>query len=85
MPQKSRQALRNKVEMTHILIQQGIEKGSKKWKEMQHFTNEQLDTEQFCNKWVMKTALSVVQTPEKYSPSSYGGRDPRDLRIPKKT
>uniref|UniRef100_A0A8C0UN37 Apolipoprotein B n=1 Tax=Cyanistes caeruleus TaxID=156563 RepID=A0A8C0UN37_CYACU len=37
MPQKSRQALRNKVEMTHILIQQGIEKGSRKWKEMQHF------------------------------------------------
>lgn len=31
--------------------------------------------------WVMKTTSSVVQTPERHSPSSHGGRDPRGKNI----
>lgn len=62
MPQKSRQALRNKVEMTHILIQQGIKKGSRKWKEMQHFTDEQLDTEQVSPQEIMENIQQCVNT-----------------------
>lgn len=62
MPQKSRQALRNKVEMTHILIQQGVEKGSKKWNEMQHFTNEQLDTEQVSPQEIMENIQQNMNT-----------------------
>lgn len=62
MPQKSRQALRNKVEMTHILIQQGVEKGSKKWNKMQHFTNEQLDTEQVSPQEIMENIQQNMNT-----------------------
>ncbi|XP_059324975.1 LOW QUALITY PROTEIN: apolipoprotein B-100 [Ammospiza nelsoni] len=62
MPQKSRQALRNKVEMTHILIQQGIEKGSKKWNEMQHFTNGQLDAEQVSPQEIMENIQQHMNT-----------------------
>lgn len=61
MLQKSRQALRNKVEMAHILIQQGIEKGSRKWKEMQQFT-EQLDTEQVSPQEIMEHIQQCMNT-----------------------
>lgn len=62
MPQKSRWALRNKVEMTHILIQQGIKKGSRKWKEMQQFTDEQLDTEQVSPQEIMENIQQRMNT-----------------------
>ncbi|NXU55395.1 APOB protein, partial [Turnix velox] len=44
--QKSREALRKKLELTRALVQQGIEKGSRKWEEMQKFIDEQLASEQ---------------------------------------
>lgn len=62
MPRKSRQALRNKVEMMHILIQQGIKKGSRKWKEMQQFTDEQLDTEQVSPQEIMENIQQRMNT-----------------------
>ncbi|XP_014812319.1 PREDICTED: apolipoprotein B-100 isoform X2 [Calidris pugnax] len=54
MPQKSREALRNKVELTRTLIQQGIEQGSRKWEEMQRFIDEQLATEQLSLQQIME-------------------------------
>lgn len=48
--------------MTHILIQQGIEKGSWKWKEMQHFTDEQLDTEQVSPQEIMENIQQCMNT-----------------------
>lgn len=48
--------------MTHILIQQGVEKGSKKWNEMQHFTNEQLDTEQVSPQEIMENMQQNMNT-----------------------
>lgn len=48
--------------MTHILIQQGIEKGSKKWEEMLHFTNEQLDTEQMSPQEIMENIQQHMNT-----------------------
>ncbi|OXB84376.1 UNVERIFIED_CONTAM: hypothetical protein H355_010803, partial [Colinus virginianus] len=46
LPQKSREALRNKVELTRALVQQGMEQGTRKWEEMQTFIDEQLASEQ---------------------------------------
>lgn len=74
--------------MTHILIQQGIEKGSKKWNKMQHFTNEQLDTEQVSPQEIMENiqqcmnaewacrrreVTSFYQNVFKYNSNQYAG------------
>lgn len=48
--------------MTHILIQQGIEKGSRKWKEMQQFTDEQFDTEQVSPQEIMENIQQHMNT-----------------------
>lgn len=48
--------------MTHILIQQGIKKGSRKWKEMQQFTDEQLDTEQVSPQEIMENIQQRMNT-----------------------
>lgn len=48
--------------MTHLLIQQGIKKGSRKWKEMQHFTDEQLDTEQVSPQDIMENIQLHMNT-----------------------
>ncbi|XP_064304195.1 apolipoprotein B-100 isoform X1 [Phalacrocorax carbo] len=62
MPQKSREALRKKVELTHTLIQQGIEQGSRKWKEMQGFIDEQLATEQLSLQQIMENLQQRMKT-----------------------
>lgn len=46
--------------MTHILIQQGIEKGSKKWNKI--LTNEQLDTEQVSPQEIMENIQQHMNT-----------------------
>ncbi|NXG65275.1 APOB protein, partial [Hemiprocne comata] len=62
MPQKSREALRNKVELTRALIQQGIEQGSRKWEEMQRFIDEQLATEQLSLQQIMENIQQRMKT-----------------------
>ncbi|KAF1512233.1 hypothetical protein FQV20_0000798, partial [Eudyptula albosignata] len=62
MPQKSREALRKKVELTHTLIQQGIEQGSRKWEEMQRFIDEQLATEQLSLQQIMENIQQRMKT-----------------------
>ncbi|KAK4824804.1 hypothetical protein QYF61_019472 [Mycteria americana] len=62
MPQKSREALRKKVELTRTLIQQGIEQGSRKWEEMQRFIDEQLATEQLSLQQIMENIQQRVKT-----------------------
>ncbi|NWU63349.1 APOB protein, partial [Pterocles burchelli] len=62
MPQKSREALRKKVELTRTLIQQGIEQGSRKWEEMQRFIDEQLATEQLSLQQIMENIQQRMKT-----------------------
>ncbi|NXT37091.1 APOB protein, partial [Pelecanoides urinatrix] len=62
MPQKSREALRKKVELTHTLIQQGVEQGSRKWEEMQRFIDEQLATEQLSLQQIMENIQQRMKT-----------------------
>uniref|UniRef100_A0A8C8AKF6 Apolipoprotein B n=1 Tax=Otus sunia TaxID=257818 RepID=A0A8C8AKF6_9STRI len=62
MPQKSREALRKKVELTRTLIQQGIEQGSRKWEEMQRFIDEQLATEQLNLQQIMENIQQRMKT-----------------------
>ncbi|OPJ73626.1 apolipoprotein B-100 [Patagioenas fasciata monilis] len=62
MPQKSREALRNKVELTRTLIQQGIEQGSRKWEEMQRFIDEQLAIEQLSLQQIMENIQQRMKT-----------------------
>ncbi|XP_075001073.1 apolipoprotein B-100 [Calonectris borealis] len=62
MPQKSREALRKKVELTRTLIQQGIEQGSRKWEEMQRFIDEQLATEQLSLQQIMENIHQRMET-----------------------
>lgn len=62
MPQKSREALRNKVELTRTLIQQGIEQGSRKWEEMQRFIDEQLATEQLSLQQIVENIQQRMKT-----------------------
>lgn len=62
MPQKSREALRNKVELTRTLIQQGIEQGSRKWEEMQRFIDEQLAVEQLSLQQIMENIQQRMKT-----------------------
>ncbi|NXL48870.1 APOB protein, partial [Podilymbus podiceps] len=62
MPQKSREALRIKVELTRSLIQQGIEQGSRKWEEMQRFIDEQLATEQLSLQQIMENIQQRMKT-----------------------
>ncbi|NXO02173.1 APOB protein, partial [Rhinopomastus cyanomelas] len=62
MRQRSREALRKKVELTHTLIQQGIEQGSKKWEEMQRFIDEQLATEQLSLQQVIEKIQQRMNT-----------------------
>ncbi|NXX23717.1 APOB protein, partial [Podargus strigoides] len=62
IPQKSREALRKKVELTRTLIQQGIEQGSRKWEEMQRFIDEQLATEQLSLQQIMENIQQRVKT-----------------------
>ncbi|KAM6084999.1 apolipoprotein B-100 [Theristicus caerulescens] len=62
MPQKSREALRKKVELTRTLIQQGIEQGSRKWEEMQRFIDEQLATEQLSLQQIMENVQQRMKT-----------------------
>ncbi|XP_009962660.3 apolipoprotein B-100 [Tyto alba] len=62
MPQKSREALRKKVELTRTLIQQGIEQGSRKWEEMQRFIDEQLATDQLSLQQIMENIQQRMKT-----------------------
>ncbi|NXI93480.1 APOB protein, partial [Psophia crepitans] len=62
MPQKSREVLRKKVELTRTLIQQGIEQGSRKWVEMQRFIDEQLATEQLSLQQIMENIQQRMKT-----------------------
>ncbi|XP_010134723.1 PREDICTED: apolipoprotein B-100 [Buceros rhinoceros silvestris] len=62
MPQKSREALRKKVELTRTLVQQGIEQGSRKWEEMQRFIDEQLATEQLSLQQIMEKIQQHMNT-----------------------
>ncbi|MCJ0374979.1 hypothetical protein J0W42_19770, partial [Clostridioides difficile] len=62
MPQKSREALRKKVELTRTLIQQGIEQGSRKWEEMQKFIDEQLATEQLSLQQIVENIQKRMKT-----------------------
>ncbi|NWY60829.1 APOB protein, partial [Chionis minor] len=62
MPQKSREALRKKVELTRTLIQQGIEQGSRKWEEMQRFIDEQLATEQLSLQQIIENIQQRMET-----------------------
>lgn len=62
MPQKSREALRKKVELTRTLVQQGIEQGSRKWEEMQRFIDEQLATEQLSLQQIMEKIQQRMNT-----------------------
>ncbi|NXX74093.1 APOB protein, partial [Urocolius indicus] len=62
MPQKSREALRKKVELTRTLIQQGIEQGSRKWEEIQRFIDEQLATEQLSLQQIMANVQQRMKT-----------------------
>ncbi|NXP50758.1 APOB protein, partial [Heliornis fulica] len=61
MPQKSREVLRRKVELTRTLIQQGIEQGSRKWEEMQRFIDEQLATEQLSLQQIMENLQQRIK------------------------
>lgn len=62
MPQKSREALRNKVELTRALIQQGVEQGTRKWEEMQTFIDEQLATEQLSLQQIVENIQKRIKT-----------------------
>lgn len=62
MPQKSREALRNKVELTRALIQQGVEQGTRKWEEMQAFIDEQLATEQLSFQQIVENIQKRMKT-----------------------
>ncbi|NWH61262.1 APOB protein, partial [Geococcyx californianus] len=62
MPQKSKEVLRKKVELTRALIQQGIEQGSRKWEEMQRFIDEQLASEQLSLQQIMENIQQRVKT-----------------------
>ncbi|NXH10481.1 APOB protein, partial [Bucco capensis] len=62
MSQRSREALRKKVELTKALIQQGIKQGSKKWEEMQRFIDEQLATEQLSLQQIMENIQQRMKT-----------------------
>ncbi|NWR73268.1 APOB protein, partial [Centropus unirufus] len=62
MSQKSREALRKKVELTRTLIQQGIEQGSRKWEEMQRFIDEQLASEQLSLQQIMENIQQRMKT-----------------------
>ncbi|NWX20552.1 APOB protein, partial [Aegotheles bennettii] len=62
IPQKSTEAFRKKVELTHTLIQQGIEQGSRKWEEMQKFIDEQLATEQLSLQQIIENIQQRMKT-----------------------
>ncbi|NXF85617.1 APOB protein, partial [Eubucco bourcierii] len=60
--QKTKEALRKKVELTRALIQQGIEQGSRKWEEMQRFIDEQLASEQLSLQQIVENIQQRVKT-----------------------
>nr|XP_013807509.1 PREDICTED: apolipoprotein B-100 [Apteryx mantelli mantelli] len=62
VPQKSKEELRKKVELTRTLIQQGIEQGSRKWEEMQRFIDEQLATEQLSLQQIVEKIQKHMKT-----------------------
>ncbi|NXY41420.1 APOB protein, partial [Ceuthmochares aereus] len=62
MPPKSREILRKKVELTRTLIQQGIEPGSRKWKEMQGFIDEQIASDQLSLQQIMENLQQRMKT-----------------------
>ncbi|XP_068793169.1 apolipoprotein B-100 [Struthio camelus] len=62
VPQKSKEELRKKVELTRALIQQGIEQGSRKWEEMQRFIDEQLATEQMSLQQIVEKIQKHMKT-----------------------
>ncbi|NXX46122.1 APOB protein, partial [Tricholaema leucomelas] len=60
--QKTKEALRKKMELTRTLIQQGIEQGSRKWEEMQRFIDEQLASEQLSLQQITENIQRRVKT-----------------------
>ncbi|NWJ03200.1 APOB protein, partial [Crypturellus undulatus] len=62
VPQKSKEELRKKMELTRTLIQQGIEQGSRKWEEMQRFIDEQLATEQLSLQQIVEKIKEHLKT-----------------------